>query len=246
MKVSSGLNRRELRSEALPSAFSLIAAETGGSGGAEGDRRPRATASSPGTRTASRPGRSRWSCRCPSSWCMSIATASASPSPPARPASRAFHADRRVRGAAEGQEPPFLDLQRGADAEHEPADLVGHRAACRQPARLSGLAWLRAAAARFFGKTVRGDASRHACHHRRQPFRSVGTDASGHGARRATRKTSSRMSRLASAAKKQPADWTEAEANPVISVNASSADKKIELHRGFGRDRDGRPDDQGA
>lgn len=31
------------------------------------------------------------------------------------------------------------------------------------------------------------------------------------------------------AAKKQPADWTEAEANPVISVIASSADKKIEL-----------------
>lgn len=29
--------------------------------------------------------------------------------------------------------------------------------------------------------------------------------------------------------KKQPADWTEAEANPVISVIASSADRKIEL-----------------
>jgi hypothetical protein len=31
------------------------------------------------------------------------------------------------------------------------------------------------------------------------------------------------------AAKKQPADWSEAEANPVISVIASSADRKIEL-----------------
>jgi hypothetical protein len=31
------------------------------------------------------------------------------------------------------------------------------------------------------------------------------------------------------AEKKQPADWTEAEANPVISVIASSADRKIEL-----------------
>lgn len=31
------------------------------------------------------------------------------------------------------------------------------------------------------------------------------------------------------AAKKQPADWTEAEANPVTSVIASSADRKIEL-----------------
>jgi hypothetical protein len=29
--------------------------------------------------------------------------------------------------------------------------------------------------------------------------------------------------------KKQPADWTEAEANPVMSVIASSADRKIEL-----------------
>ena len=70
---------------------------------------------------------------------------------------RPCDADRRLRHAAEGQESSLEHLQRRADAQHEPAHLVGRRAACRQSARLSGVAWLRAAAveilAKLFGVT---------------------------------------------------------------------------------------------
>ena len=72
----------------------------------------------------------------------------------------------------------------------------------------------------------------------------VGTDASGHGACRAMRRTSSSQVEAGLADKKHPADWTEAESSPVTSVIASSADRKIELVENSRGDRDVRADDQ--
>ena len=92
---------------------------------------------------------------------------------------RPLDADRRVHDPEQGSQSPLLDLQQRADAEHEPADLVGHRAARRQSARLSGLARLHPPAARILAAAVRGDACRNAGDHRRQSRRSVDHRASG-------------------------------------------------------------------
>ena len=81
---------------------------------------------------------------------------------------RPQHADRRLHHPAEGQEPPVEHLQQRADAEHEPADLVGHRASCRPVAGLSGLAWLRPSADRFLGKALHRHPGRHPGDHRRR------------------------------------------------------------------------------
>ena len=55
-------------------------------------------------------------------------------------------------------------LRRRRDAVHAAADVVGHRAACRRAARVSGLARLRAHAARLCRAPVRRDPARHARH----------------------------------------------------------------------------------
>ena len=69
--------------------------------------------------------------------------------------------DRRVQDPAEGQEPPFLDLQQCADALHEPAHLVGHRAACGTIAGLPGVARMRAPAEGIRRTPVRRHQARH-------------------------------------------------------------------------------------
>ena len=66
-------------------------------------------------------------------------------------------------------------LRRCRHAVHAAPHLVGHRAACRRAARLSGLARLRAHAARFRRASVRRDQARHARrrHARRHRARST-------------------------------------------------------------------------
>ena len=62
----------------------------------------------------------------------------------ARPKARPFDADGRFRRPRKGEDASFRPLQRCADAEHEPAYVVGRRAACRTIAGLSGEPRLRA------------------------------------------------------------------------------------------------------
>ena len=97
------------------------------------------------------------------------------------------NADGRVQDPAEGQEPPFLDLQQCADALHEPAHMVWNRAARRAVAWLPRVAWMRAPAEGFRGTPVRRHQARHDGGHRRREVTARRSDASRHGARRICR-----------------------------------------------------------
>ena len=95
--------------------------------------------------------------------------------------------DRRVQDPAEGQEPPFLDLQQRVDALHEPAHLVWHRPACGPVAGLPASHGCVRLPKEFRRASVWRHQTRHDRGHRRRQVTARRSDASRHGAWRICR-----------------------------------------------------------